>query len=226
MGNLAITGNQQVLAQNSKTDYTSKTTEKNHPNSVIKKKKPTEFKTDTVYFEKKDIISKEEQERRRIERIKKESHEIINKMYEAIDGIGTDNELFEEALNMIDTDNILEVIQLWDFTAGREYGETFIESFLGDASAKQRQNYGNQLIKDLYERVTRDNAPDDPNLFEYQTTSKFIELNKAKFFPNKKLMAHYFNSLTNESDKMGFYDMLDLLQAEQKRQEELQQQQQ
>ena len=225
MGNLAITGNQQVLAQNSKTDYTSKTTGKNHPNSVMTQKNPTEFKSDTVYLEKKDIISKEEQERRRIARIKKESHEIINKMYEAIDGIGTDNELFEEALKMIDVDNILEVIDRWNSTAGRKYEESFIEAFLGDANARQRQTYGNQLIKDLCERVTRYNASDDPNIFEYQTTSKFIELNKAKFFPDKKLMAHYFNSLTNESDKMGFYDRLDLLQTEQKRQEELQQQQ-
>lgn len=41
----------------------------------------------------------------------------------------------------------------WDRTCGREYGETFFESFLGDADSAQRKEYGEKLMNALVARA-------------------------------------------------------------------------
>ena len=60
----------------------------------------------------------------RIERVNKESIEIVTELYNAINGLGTDNELFEKALKKINADNIYEVNELWNLSVGSEYGES------------------------------------------------------------------------------------------------------
>lgn len=133
-----------------------------------------------------------------IEHIKsplQQAKELCQNFYKAIDGLGTNNELFESTIEGINAGNISEVINEWNKTYGKEYGETFIESFLDDANTKQRQIYGNQLIQALYERVTGDNNQD----FEDKLT-EFQKLNEANFFPDKKKMAELFNSLATSKD--------------------------
>lgn len=61
--------------------------------------------------------------------------------------------MFEKTLNRINKDNILEVMEEWDRTCGREYGETFFESFLGDADSAQRKEYGEKLMNALVARA-------------------------------------------------------------------------
>ncbi len=117
-------------------------------------------------------------------------------MYKAIDGLGTDNKRFEKALNKINYDNILEVVDLWEETAGKEYDESFIESFLGDANNEQRQVYGEKLIRALQDRITLDglDASNYEKLFE-----KFDKLNSAKLFPNNGALADTFNQILKRS---------------------------
>ena len=153
-------------------------------------------KPDTVYIkmpeEKPDTIKVSKEEQERIERVKKESHEIVSDMYKAIDGLGTDNKLFEEVLQKIDLENIYEVVNLWNETAGREYNESFIESFLGDANTEQRQVYGEKLIRSLRDRLMIEGklTSDCDKLVE-----KFNKSNSAKLFPAKGAMADTFNEL-------------------------------
>lgn len=147
---------------------------------------------DTIY------ISKEEQlAAQRREQIKKVANNIVSQLYKSIDGLGTDDELFEKTLNRINKDNILEVIEEWNRTYGKEYGETFFESFLGDADSAQRKQYGEQLMEALVERgneIDRNYVTiRDALLPEYKK-----ELN-SKIFVNNSRLAEIFNAIADET---------------------------
>ena len=57
-------------------------------------------------------------------------NEICDWLYDAIDGLGTDNIGFERAFLKIKKDNVIEIMNKWDSTYGKQYGESFIMSFL------------------------------------------------------------------------------------------------
>lgn len=83
----------------------------------------------------------------------KEVNEICDWLYDAIDGLGTDNIGFERALLKIEKNNVIEVMNKWDATYGKQYGETFIESFLNDANRRQRKVYGTRIIDCMQQRA-------------------------------------------------------------------------
>ena len=83
----------------------------------------------------------------------KEVNEICDWLYDAVDGLGTDNIGFERALLKIEKNNVIEVMNKWDATYGKQYGETFIESFLNDASRRQRKVYGTRIIDCMQQRA-------------------------------------------------------------------------
>ncbi len=146
---------------------------------------------DTIY------ISKEEQlAAQRREQIKKVANNIVSQLYKSIDGLGTDDELFEKTLNRINKDNILEVIEEWDRTCGKEYGESFFESFLGDADPAQRKKYGEQLMNALVERANEIGRND--NGIEIRLPEYKKELN-SKFFVNNSKLAAIFNTIADET---------------------------
>ena len=146
---------------------------------------------DTIY------ISKEEQlAAQRREQIKKVANNIVSQLYKSIDGLGTDDELFEKTLNRINKDNILEVIEEWDRTCGKEYGESFFESFLGDADSAQRKKYGEQLMNALVERANEIGRND--NGIEIRLPEYKKELN-SKFFVNNSKLAAIFNTIADET---------------------------
>ena len=147
---------------------------------------------DTVYLSEEDRV-----EAQRQQRIKKANNNIVSQLYKSIDGLGTDDKLFEQALNRINKDNILEVIEEWNRTYGKEYGETFFESFLGDADSAQRKQYGEQLMEALVERgneIDRNYVTiRDELLPEYKK-----ELN-SKIFVNNSRLAEIFNAIADET---------------------------
>ena len=146
---------------------------------------------DTIY------ISKEEQlAAQRREQIKKVANNIVSQLYKSIDGLGTDDELFEKTLNRINKDNILEVMEEWDRTCGKEYGESFFESFLGDADSAQRKKYGEQLMNALVERANEIGRND--NGIEIRLPEYKKELN-SKFFVNNSKLAAIFNTIADET---------------------------
>lgn len=146
---------------------------------------------DTIY------ISKEEQlAAQRREQIKKVANNIVSQLYKSIDGLGTDDELFEKTLNRINKDNILEVMEEWDRTCGKEYGETFFESFLGDADSIQRKEYGAKLMNALVARANEIGRDDNGIEIRLQDFNK--ELN-SNFFVNNSKLAAIFNTIADET---------------------------
>lgn len=78
---------------------------------------------------------------------------ICEEFYSAIDGLGTKNTQFEMTLDKIDKANVLEVMDMWDKSYGKEYGETFIQSFLNDANTRQKAVWGTHIIEALEQRA-------------------------------------------------------------------------
>lgn len=161
------------------------------------------IKHDTVYVDKDEVVrdtvylSEEDRlEAQRQQRIKKVANNIVCQLYKSIDGLGTDDELFEKTLNRINKDNILEVIEEWDRTCGQEYGESFFESFLGDADSAQRKKYGEQLMNALVERANEIGRND--NGIEIRLPEYEKELN-SKFFVNNSKLAAIFNTIADET---------------------------
>lgn len=83
----------------------------------------------------------------------KEVREICDDMFRSIDGLGTDDKRFEKTLTRLNKDNIVEVMDYWDKTYGKEYKESFMQSFLGDADNSQRAEFGAKIIAALEERA-------------------------------------------------------------------------
>lgn len=161
------------------------------------------MKHDTVYVDKDEVVrdtvylSEEDRlEAQRQQRIKKVANNIVCQLYKSIDGLGTDDELFEKTLNRINKDNILEVMEEWDRTCGKEYGETFFESFLGDADSTQRKEYGAKLMNALVARANEIGRDDNGIEIRLQDFNK--ELN-SNFFVNNSKLAAIFNVIADET---------------------------
>lgn len=84
----------------------------------------------------------------------------------------------------------------WDRTCGREYGETFFESFLGDADSAQRKEYGEKLMNALVARANEIGRDDNGIEIRLQDFNK--ELN-SKFFVNNSKLAAIFNTIADET---------------------------
>lgn len=218
MGNLTISGTTYAAQQQTQTYNVQRAEVKKYSNSIMQdrsgeKNTPviandTIIKNDTVHVGiSNDTVYMSEEEQNRIERVKNEAHVIVLSMYKAIDGIGTNNKLFEYALSQINSDNILEVIDLWDKTAGKEYNESFIESFLGDANTKQRQVYGERLISELGNRIALEGH--DPSKY-FPLMETFLYMNSQKNFPPIGAISATFNEILKQfqTDKRNGNNML------------------
>ena len=155
---------------------------------------------DTIYIPaaKPEIIYVNKEAQERIERVNKESNEIVTEMYNAIDGWGTDNELFEKALKEINADNIYEVNELWNRTVGNEYGETFIESFLNDASFSQRKTYAKQLFKAMEDRSKLEGLETSP---ERDELSQEFDKELSKIFVSDEKLSELFTRMNKLLEK-------------------------
>lgn len=83
----------------------------------------------------------------------KDVKNICDDMYKAIDGFGTDDELFEKTLSRLNKDNIIEVMDQWEKSYGKDYQESFMDSFLGDADKTQQSKYGKEILDLLQQRA-------------------------------------------------------------------------
>ena len=103
---------------------------------------------DTVFTNKVDTIyPRKETKEERFERLamQNDANRIVSNMYKAIDGLGTDDALFEKTLSEINESNVYYVNDIWDKTFGKHYGETFYESFMNDADSKQKATFSEKL---------------------------------------------------------------------------------
>lgn len=126
---------------------------------------------------------------------KKEAREICDDFYRAVDGLGTDDKLFEKTLSRLNADNIMEVMSNWDETYGEDYKERFIDSFLGDADPSQKKEFGLKIVQALEERA--DKLGEDEYYTKMATNAK-ISLNKSMLNPIANNEASYYiNTLYN-----------------------------
>lgn len=127
--------------------------------------------------------------------LKKEVREICDDFYRAVDGLGTDDKLFEKTLSRLNADNIIEVMSNWEQTYGEDYKEHFIDSFLGDADPSQKKEFGLKIVQALEERM--DKLSKDEHYTKTATKAK-ISLNKSMLNPLANQQASfYINTLYN-----------------------------
>ena len=77
----------------------------------------------------------------------------VDKYYDAIDGIGTDNDAFEAVLSNINKDNVMDYVLSWNKYHSAEKGESFMEAFMWDADASQKKTYGKQIARALRDKA-------------------------------------------------------------------------
>ncbi|MBO5434743.1 hypothetical protein J6A31_02835 [bacterium] len=119
----------------------------------VASKDTASLKADTGYVIIYDTISTPEAaERLRMQndakikaKMQNDANRIVSNMYKAIDGLGTDDALFEKTLSEINESNVYYVNDIWDKTFGKHCGETFYESFMNDADSKQKATFSEKL---------------------------------------------------------------------------------
>ena len=151
---------------------------------------PEVIENDTVYLSDEDKAEAE-----RIKMLRRQADNIVSNMHKSIDGLGTDDALFEKTLSKVNKDNVLEVLDLWDRTYGKEYGETFFESFLSDASGSQRKEYAPKLLDALKQRADAEGIGEHP-MFKAQV-EKFEKALNSRFIGNQGKLAESFNEMQN-----------------------------
>lgn len=71
-------------------------------------------------------------------------NDMIDKLYDSMKGVGTDDEAFEEQLNKINKDNVLELMYYWN---QKHPNESLMEMFMADADAVQKKQYGMKIAE-------------------------------------------------------------------------------
>ena len=80
--------------------------------------------------------------------------DIAKDLYDSIDGWGTDEEKLDNAMKSITKDNVMEVLDAWNKTHGKEFGESLLESIYGDIYwNNERAEYTRMLMDALAEKA-------------------------------------------------------------------------
>ncbi len=123
-----------------------------------------------------------------------EVNEICDDMFKAIDGLGTDDELFEKTLSRLNKDNIIEVMEKWDETYGKDYNESFMDSFLDDADGIQKKEFGTKIV-DMLEQRAKENGLD----FAGKSSSLKMELKREQLtFKTENLVGYQISQMYGE----------------------------
>lgn len=81
------------------------------------------------------------------------SLQIVDQFYDATYCWGTKDEQMEEALNNINSYNVMDVMKAWNLVHSTEKGESFMEAFMWDADSDQKEKYGKQIATALRDRA-------------------------------------------------------------------------
>lgn len=116
--------------------------------------------------------------------VKQESRIICDAFADSIDGWGTKDKDFEEVLSYINPANIIEVMQQWDKTYKNEYDKSFIQSFMSDASHKQKRDFGKYLVEQLLVRADYNGIDVDAQVAKIRTELNSMFINDKKVIEN------------------------------------------
>ncbi len=123
----------------------------------------------------------------------------IDKYYDAIDGIGTDDASFESVLNNINEDNVMDYVLGWNKYHSAEKGESFMEAFMWDADPSQKKKYGKQIARALRDKAEKLGVYD-------QCKKDFAKIDKEMgswLWVNNDVSQNYDNIIKVIAAKMG-----------------------
>lgn len=167
---------------------------------------------------------------------KSEIRNICSKFYNAVNDThwytlwtcGTDDEKFEEALNELNENNIVEVMQFWDknYNSSNDKKNTFIYNFLDDAEHYQKREFGTKILNALIARAEANGIEDEISADATAVSKELSDANISKGIVAKHIMAIYNKIVEKETaNKKGAEEALEgkktenNKQAEQRKQE-------
>lgn len=112
---------------------------------------------------------------------------MIDNMYNAMKGWGTDDKALEAELDKINKENVIDVIYRWN---EKHPEESFMEMFMADADASQKKKYGVR-IADAIEAAAKDAGIDLSNDEDMLAIKK--EVHNSWFFINNDIADNYNN---------------------------------
>ena len=74
---------------------------------------------------------------------------IAEELFEAIDGLSLNNDKHIEAMNKVNKDNVMEVLDKWNTGRGKEFNESLAESLCADSSGNTEDTFIKQLTDAL-----------------------------------------------------------------------------
>ena len=84
---------------------------------------------------------------------------MVDKLFKAMDGLGTDNKTLEEELNKVNKDNVIPLMYYWNLKHPKE---SFMEMFMADADGEQKKVYGKRIAEAI-EEAAKENGVDLTN---------------------------------------------------------------
>lgn len=123
----------------------------------------------------------------------------VDQAYDAMYCWGTKDEALEEVLNLINKDNVMDLMLGWNKYHSGEKGETFMDAFMWDADAGQKEKYGK-----LIARALRDKA-EELGIYD-QCRADFAAIDKEMnswLYISNDVSANYNNIIAKIAEKMG-----------------------
>ncbi len=123
---------------------------------------------------------------------------MVDKMFKAMDGWGTDDKALEEELDKINKDNVLPLMIVWN---QKHPKESFMEMFMADADATQKKQYGMKIAEAL-KQVAQEAGIDLSNDIDMQKIES--EVHNSWVWINNSVADNYNNVIKKLLAAAGF----------------------
>ena len=160
--------------------------------TLLDKTKTTTEKTETAKKEEKAKVQKEA----KVKKAKTEANAICEDFYVAMKGAGTDNKKLRSALERVNKDNVLEVMETYIKNYSEDMnGETLIESIQDEQYwgwfSNDLKNSTNKLKQAMAERAKEMGLEDEASSFSAKVTSE----NNRWWNTRDEVVAKHFNTM-------------------------------
>lgn len=101
---------------------------------------------------------------------------IAEELYKAIDGLSTSNDKHIAAMDKINRDNVMEVLDKWNTGRGKEFNESLAESLCADSSGKTEDQFIKQLADALKAKAGEEgvNVDEDYNAIQEKLEKRWF----------------------------------------------------
>lgn len=128
-----------------------------------------------------------------------------DQIYDAIEGLGTNDKKMREVLDLVDKDNVMDLVLCWNKYHSAQHGESLMKAFMWDASSGfccaggDKVKYGK-----LMARALRDKA-EELGVYD-ECAADFAAIDKemsSTFYVSNDVYKNYDNIVKVIGDKMG-----------------------